>query len=104
MAGYQAGGLHTGGVAQPVGGHTHGQTGALHPGGGTGYNTGMQGAPVAESSDTRDRRSHTSSDTKNVNTTSEDKAGAAEKLVNTYGRIMSLLAILGALAVRSFCC
>jgi hypothetical protein len=29
-----------------------------------------------------------------------DKVGAVEKAVNTYGRIMSLLAILGALAVR----
>lgn len=74
------------------------QPGALHPSTGMGaQNT----APVAESSDTRDTRDRrTSSSTKNVNMTAEDKAGVAEKVVNTYGRIMSLLAILGALAVR----
>jgi hypothetical protein len=33
--------------------------------------------------------------------TKEDKVGVVEKAINTYGRIMSLLAILGALAVRA---
>lgn len=101
MSSYQTGGLHQGGVANPVGGHVHGQTGALHPGGmQPGMNTGMNVAPVAETRDTRDhdRRSQHSSTTKNTNMNAEDKVGAAEKAVNTYGRIMSLLAILGALA------
>ena len=37
----------------------------------------------------------------NTTMTKEDKVGAVEKAINTYGRIMSLLAILGALAVRA---
>lgn len=98
MASYQTGNtahLHPGGVVNPAGGtHVHGQPGALHPGTG-----GMNTAPVAETQDnTRDRRSHSSSSTKNVNMTKEDKVGAVEKAVNTYGRIMALLSVLGALA------
>jgi hypothetical protein len=105
MSTYQTGGLHQGGVANPVGPHVHGQPGALHPGGmqpgmNTGMNTGtgMNTAPVAETQDTRDRRSQHSSSSKNVTMNKEDKVGVAEKAVNTYGRIMSLLGILGALA------
>jgi hypothetical protein len=101
--------LHPGGVVNPAGSHVHGQPGALHPGtgmntggmntGGMNTGTGMNTAPVAETQDnTRDRRSHSSTSTKNTTMTKEDKVGVVEKAINTYGRIMSLLAILGALA------